>query len=99
MRKKDLIMDDVSFSKVKKAKKEEYPIYGILYESPKGTAFTATVAAKSGEEAISLLEGALEDRDDLNWRLNNNPIAKKTEFVTNKKGVIFGYDSFSDNFL
>ena len=35
----------------------------------------------------------------LNGEKNNNPIAKETGFKANKKGLIFGYDSFGDNLL
>jgi hypothetical protein len=73
-------------------KNDKYVIFGILYEDVGGNQATAVVSEKSGTEAISLLEKALEDRGDPNWRLNSNPIAKVTGFKTSRKGIIFGYD-------
>lgn len=73
-----------------------YTIYGIFYVDPwlnKNT--TATVSAENSEEAIGLLEKSLNGMGEMITKNDLNAVAEDTGYKTSKKGMIYGYDSFS----
>lgn len=72
---------------------EEYTIYGVYYVDRFENKTFAVIAAESDKNAISLLEQAVQP----SLRGTNfDPVAEETRFKTSKKGIVFGYDSFSD---
>lgn len=84
---------------VKNKEKVEYPIFEILYEDDRGKQANAVVSEKSGIDAINLLEGAFEEKGQLEWKLKSYPIAKNTKFKTYEKGIISAYDSLGNTLI
>ena len=82
-----------------KKSKIEYKIYGIFYQEQKFNDMIATCAAESSEEALSFLEEALEDKGFKHVRGPLNAVVEDTGFKTEKKGIIYGYDSLSRKIL
>jgi hypothetical protein len=86
----------------KAMKKEEakYTIYGILYYDDIKQHTLAVVAEESGEQAINLLEKALVEGkgyEHMKGQLDADEI--DTGFKASKKGLIFGFDKFSNSLL
>jgi hypothetical protein len=85
---------------MRKAIKKEYTIYGILYDGSMGERVTATVAAGSDTEALSMLEKSLiEDKGYEKMKGDLNPEITDTGFKTSRQGLIFGFDTLSNSFL
>lgn len=81
----------------KPMKEEEYNIYGVLYTDKLDDRASVVISAKSEKEAVSILEEAVRGVGHMNSNLN--PDITDTGFKTSKKGLIFGYDQFSNTLL
>lgn len=79
---------------------ENYTIYGLLYETCSGNQLTAVCAGENAQKAIGFLEKSLEEQGYKPEAIKNmGIIAKKTDFTSQKEGLIFGHNSFTDNLL
>ena len=84
----------------RKAMKKEYTIYGILYYDDIKQHTLAVVAEESGGQAINLLEKALVEGkgyEHMKGQLDADAI--DTGHKSSKKGLIFGFDKFSNSLL
>jgi hypothetical protein len=81
-------------------KEAKYTVYGILYDDDIKQRSLAVVAEESDEKAINELERALvEGRGYEHMKGQLNAEAMDTGFKTSKKGLIFGFDKFSNSLL
>jgi hypothetical protein len=79
---------------------KEYTVYGIIYRGADDITCGAAVAAESGQEAESILEKAVvigKGYEFMKGSLFSS--SQDTGFKTDKKGVVFGYDSRSGSTL
>ncbi len=77
---------------------EEYTIYGILCETIKGKQLNVVCAGKNAQQAIGFLEDSLEQQGYKSETIKDmNLIAKNTGYKSNKEGLIFGFNSFTDS--
>lgn len=85
---------------MRKEIKKEYSVYGILYDNDIKQRSVAVAAEESGEQAINLLEKALVEGkgyEHMKGQLDADAI--DTGFKCSKKGLIFGFDRFSNSLL
>lgn len=88
----------VNYSRKSLQRENQYTIYGIVYDDSLGLRSTAVVAEESEDNAISTLEKALvEDKGYETMKGDLNPAVVDTGFKCSRKGIIFGYDAFSNS--
>ena len=85
---------------MRKALKEVYTVYGILYYDDIKQRSVAVAAAKTGDEAISMLEEALVEGKGYRFMKGQlNADAIDTGHKSSKKGLVFGFDRCSQSLL